>query len=172
MDYNIRHSTAADLPTLLYLADEARQIMRRSGNMQQWGGGYPSADVFRRDIERGVSYIVEHDGQPVGTFAFIPGPDPTYARIYEGAWTDDDRPYYAVHRIASLPASRGVMASLLRYCFAHTDNVRIDTHRDNTIMRHLLSKHGFSYCGIVYLENGDERLAYQRLSPQDCLSRS
>ena len=30
-------------------------------------------------------------------------------------------------------------------------------------MQHLLEKHGFSYCGIIYLANGDPRLAYQRL---------
>ena len=27
-------------------------------------------------------------------------------------------------------------------------------------------KHGFTYCGIIYLESGDERLAYQRIPPQ------
>ena len=30
-------------------------------------------------------------------------------------------------------------------------------------MQHNLLKHGFSYCGIIYLANGDERLAYQRI---------
>ena len=30
-------------------------------------------------------------------------------------------------------------------------------------MQHLLSEHGFSYCGIIYLASGDERLAYQRI---------
>ena len=41
-------------------------------------------------------------------------------------------------------------------------NIRIDTHRDNRIMRHNIEKHGFAYCGIIYLANGDERLAYQK----------
>jgi hypothetical protein len=47
------------------------------------------------------------------------------------------------------------------YCFSQDPNIRIDTHRDNKIMRHLVEKHGFAYCGIIYLDNGDERLAYQ-----------
>ena len=51
---------------------------------------------------------------------------------------------------------------MLSFCLTHSDNIRIDTHRDNVIMRHLLEKHGFKYCGIIYLENGDERLAYQK----------
>jgi hypothetical protein len=29
-------------------------------------------------------------------------------------------------------------------------------------MRALLQKYGFTYCGIILLENGDPRLAYQR----------
>lgn len=173
MNYHIRPSVADDLPALLHLADEARQIMRCSGNMRQWVGGYPSAEVFQADIARGVSYLVELDGRPVATFAFIPSPEPTYADIFGGAWIDAASPYYVVHRIASLPHCHGIMAALLDYCFAHTDNVRIDTHRDNTIMQHLLSKHGFTYCGIIYLANGDERLAYQRIGGAHCcLSRS
>ena len=39
-----------------------------------------------------------------------------------------------------------------------------DTHRDNTIMQHLITKHGFTYCGIILLANGDERLAYQKIA--------
>ena len=30
-------------------------------------------------------------------------------------------------------------------------------------MQHNILKAGFDYCGIIYLESGDERLAYQRL---------
>ena len=89
--------------------------------------------------------------------------EPTYATIYEGEWTDEQRPYYVIHRIASAEGSKGVLKAILQYCFQHTDNIRIDTHRDNVIMRHLLGKLGFTYCGIIYLANGDERLAYQRI---------
>jgi hypothetical protein len=28
-------------------------------------------------------------------------------------------------------------------------------------MRHVIERYGISYCGIIYLLNGDERLAYQ-----------
>ena len=29
-------------------------------------------------------------------------------------------------------------------------------------MQHLLDKNGFTYCGIIYLDDGTERLAYQK----------
>ena len=52
---------------------------------------------------------------------------------------------------------------MMDFCFAHDVNIRIDTHRDNLIMQHNLLKHGFAYCGIIYLASGDTRLAYQRI---------
>ena len=30
-------------------------------------------------------------------------------------------------------------------------------------MQHNIEKHGCTYCGIIYLANGDERMAYQKL---------
>jgi hypothetical protein len=42
-------------------------------------------------------------------------------------------------------------------------NIRIDTHRDNVPMLSLLDKSGFERCGIIYLKNGDERIAFQKI---------
>ena len=142
----------------------AKQIMRQSGNMQQWDEGYPSEAVIRADMEKAGGYVIEDEERVTGYFAFLPSPEPTYARIYEGEWLDDVRPYHVVHRIASYPEVHGVFSSIMDFCFRHDSNIRIDTHRANTIMQHNVMKHGFSYCGIIYLASGDERLAYQRLS--------
>ena len=46
------------------------------------------------------------------------------------------------------------------YIFASM-NIRIDTHRNNRIMQHCIDRYGFTCCGIICLESGDERLAYQ-----------
>ena len=89
--------------------------------------------------------------------------EPTYAVIYNGAWLDD-RPYHVIHRVASLPHYHGVMKDLLDWSFSKDDNIRIDTHKDNTIMQQCLTKYGFTYCDIIHLQNGDERLAYQKLA--------
>ena len=160
----IRKATIEDLPCILELRDHARGIMRANGNYEQWPEGYPTEETFRCDIEQGHSYIMEVDGVAVATWAFISGPDPTYSVIYNGKWLDNERPYYVVHRIASRPDSHGVMDELLRFCFSQCNNLRIDTHRDNRIMRHILQKHGFAYCGIIHIANGDERLAFQKIA--------
>ena len=151
-----------DIAEIMQVMEAAKQIMRQSGNMLQWGEGYPSESAIAADIEKDSGFVIEENGVAVGTFAFVAGPDPTYAQIYEGQWADDTQPYYVIHRIASLATEKGIMKTILDYAFSQTDNIRIDTHRDNVIMRHLMQKHGFSYCGIIYLANGDERLAFQQ----------
>ena len=48
------------------------------------------------------------------------------------------------------------------WAFRQCGNLKIDTHRDNHIMQHLLERKGFTYCGIIHTDNGAERLAYQK----------
>ncbi len=169
----IRKATENDLPRILELIDFGRQKMRAMGNMDQWTHGNPRREVLLHDIERGDSYIVEDDGEAVATFAFVEGPDVTYRHIYEGQWLDEPTAdgtlhpnYWVVHRMASAPEAHGIFKTVLDYCFSRTTNIRIDTHRQNTHMQRALEKYGFRYCGIIYLLDGAERLAYQR-----CLTR-
>ena len=152
------------MAAIMNVMDAAKKIMRQSGNMLQWGDGYPSEAVIIFDMERNGGFVIEDDEEIVGYFAFLQSPEPTYATIYEGKWLDDERPYHVVHRIASYPDTHGIFSSIMEFCFSsHDTNIRIDTHRDNTIMQHNIAKHGFTYCGIIYLASGDERLAYQKL---------
>ncbi len=159
----IRNATIEDLPVIQSILDEARETMIECGNTTQWPKGYPAQSVLETDIETQTGYIIEEEGVPVAYFAFKPSPDPTYNIIYEGAWLDTDSPYYVIHRVACRRTVHGVFKKVLDFCSDRTNNIRIDTHRNNTIMQHLVAKHGFTYCGIIHLLNGDERLAYQRI---------
>lgn len=161
----IRKTQPEELEILHRLFEQGKRIMRKDGNLKQWTGNYPSDEIILKDIRNGHSYLCldEDTGEAVGTFSFIPGEDPTYARIYQGNWTDDTRPYGTIHRLASTETSKGVGHACLEWCYAQIPNLRADTHRDNRILQHVLTKHGFRYCGIIYLLNGDERLAYQKI---------
>lgn len=143
--------------------EAARGIMRASGNMNQWTGGYPSEEVVLADVANHNGYVVLEGGRIAAYFAFIASPEPTYATIYQGEWLDNSLPYHVVHRIGSYPEVHGVFQAIMDWCFSKDSNIRIDTHRDNHIMQHVIQKYGFSYCGIIYLASGDERLAYQKL---------
>jgi len=163
MSRKIRKALPEDMTDIMQVMDAAKLIMRQSGNMHQWTDGYPSEAVILSDMEREGGFVVDDGGKLVGYFAFLPSPEPTYARIYEGDWLDDVRPYHVVHRIASYPDAHGVFSSIMDFCFSCDSNIRIDTHRDNHIMQHVVKKYGFTYCGIIFLASGDERLAYQRV---------
>ena len=160
----IRKAEPSDIDSIMKVMDAARVIMRRSGNIHQWSDGYPSVDVILSDIRRDGGFVIEDEGNLVAYFAFLKSPEPTYGIIYGGAWKDDSLSYHVIHRIASYPDVHGIFCSVLEFCLAHESNIRIDTHRDNTIMQHNIIKHGFEYCGIIYLASGDERLAYLLLN--------
>ena len=160
--YSIRHATMDDLPTILSLRDQAREIMRSYGNTFQWPEGYPRDDMFRKDIELGGSYVMANEaGTIVGTFALLPSPEVTYNVIYDGQWIDN-QPYHVIHRIASTPDSHGILDAVLDFSESQVSNIRIDTHEANIIMRKGLERHGYKYCGIIHLLDGNERLAFQK----------
>lgn len=158
----IRPACSGDLPAIMAVIDAAKGIMRATGNLHQWVGGYPSREVIIADIDTAAGFVVIDDNALVGYFAFLPSPEPTYAYIEGGAWLQQERPYHVIHRIASTPDSHGVFRSILDWCSAADPHLRIDTHRDNHLMQHCILAYGFRYCGIIYLQSGDERLAYER----------
>ena len=165
----IREAKPTDMAAIMQVMEAAKKIMRSSGNMHQWGDGYPSEAVIFGDMEKHGGFVIEESdgespstGRIVGYFAFLPSPEPTYSKIYNGEWLDDIQSYHVIHRIASYPEIHGIFSDIMDFSFSHDSNIRIDTHKDNRIMQHNIAKHGFTYCGIIYLANGDERLAYQK----------
>ena len=155
----IRPATYDDIPVLLAIFYYARQQMIWDGNPDQWDDNYPSREQLEEDIRRGVSYVIEQDGVVCATFVFVEGDDPTYDIIDDGAWLND-LPYGTIHRIASSGKIGGVFGCVLDWCTAHCNNIRIDTHQDNARMLHLIEKHGFTRCGIIYTCDHSPRVAY------------
>ena len=145
--------------------------MRADGNHDQWSApGFPDDSLLLRDIAREGGFVMESvcssgaeggvEKSIVAYFALLPSPEPTYDYI-DGAWLTD-KPYGVIHRMASYPDVHGIFSAVIDYAAARYAHLRIDTHRDNRIMQHLIEKHGFTYCGIIWLEDGTERLAYER----------
>ena len=156
----IRPATAADIPAVLPVFEAAKAIMRADGNHEQWGApGFPGDALLLHDIARGGGYVIEK-ASIVAYFALLPSPEPTYDYI-DGAWLTDE-PYGVIHRIASYPDAHGIFSAIIDFSAERYRHIRIDTHRDNRIMRHLIESAGFTYCGIIWLPDGTERLAYER----------
>lgn len=160
---NIRYASDGDLDRLREIYDHAREYMASYGNADQWKAGYPPREILAEDIKKQQLYVVEENGRVHGVFAFIIGADPTYSYIENGKWRDDSE-YGTIHRIASDGEVKGIFQKVLDYCGSINKHIRIDTHENNAVMRHLILKNGFTECGIIYLDNGEPRIAYEKSS--------
>ncbi len=158
----IRNTRIEDLDTVLAIYESGRKYMREHGNLDQWKDGYPQKEIIINDINNDISFVVtDNNNEIVCVFALIEGPDITYEKIYDGEWPNN-KPYYVIHRIAVSAHRKGIASYVYEECLKKHPVLRIDTHKDNIPMQNSLKKNGFTYCGIIHLLSGDERLAYQK----------
>lgn len=157
----IEKATLSQLPQIMAIYEKARHFMAQNGNPDQWGMAYPPEEMIRQDILNGKCYVNLTERKITAAFYFAVEADPTYSHI-DGAWLSD-APYGVIHRIAVGESGRGVAAECFRFAMEHCDNLRIDTHENNIPMQRCLAKLGFQRCGTIYLENGDPRIAYQKV---------
>ncbi len=156
----IRKATNKDLDEILRIYATAREFMKATGNPTQWGDNFPPRDMLADDIKDGNLYVAEENGCICAVFAFIMGDDPTYSYIEDGGWISD-KPYAAIHRVASDGSCHGILKRVVEYASSKISHLRIDTHMDNKVMQHLIEKCGFKKCGIIYVEDGSPRIAYE-----------
>lgn len=156
----VRKACMEDLDKILEIYAVARRFMADNGNAGQWGTTHPAKTLLETDIQKGQLFVICQDTSVCGVFAFILGEDPTYGYI-DGQW-HHQKPYGTIHRIAGNGTIKGILAAAVAYCTCRADYLRIDTHKNNYIMQKAVAKQGFRYCGVIYLENGDPRLAYDR----------
>ncbi|MDD4066067.1 MAG: N-acetyltransferase [Bacilli bacterium] len=155
----IRLAKMSEVSEIMQVLNLARLYMHQTGNIHQWDNGYPFIDMVEDDIRSGQGYVVIKDKKIIGYFAFILGNDPTYAYIEDGQWLNNES-YGTIHRLGSCERG-GVFHEVMEYCSKISKNIRADTHADNKIMQHLFLKEGFQHCGIIYLETGSPRVAFQ-----------
>lgn len=163
----IRKATVTDIDAIMDCYAGARRYMRANGNLTQWPDSYPSRGHVVADIAADSCYIGEdEEGELAMVFAFIIGDDPTYAVIEQGEWLNS-LPYGTIHRLASTGIHGGMLKTCVQYCLTRIGNLRLDTHADNSPMRHGAEKLGFTRCGTIYCDDGTPRIAYQRCDRTD-----
>lgn len=147
-----------DLGGILEIYADARKFMAENGNPTQWNNGYPKKELLELDIRLNRLFVMRRNDEICGAFVFFIGDDPTY-RYIEGSWMDDTA-YGVIHRIAG--NGGGIFATALDFCRAQISHIRIDTHHNNIPMQRAVEKAGFSRCGIIYVEDGTPRIAYEK----------
>lgn len=154
----LKKATMEDYDQIMTILRDGSNQLAEQG-IDQWQGDYPNPDVVKNDIKNGWAYLAESaDGMTVGTIAIVDGPDHSYDTM-KGNWLIDTDKYVVLHRVAihSSHAGHGYASKLfvavLDYIKEHRtdiETIRIDTHIDNKIMQHLITKHGSKKVGEVY----------------------
>ncbi len=157
---HIRKAQMDDLDSIMNIYGIAQDFMIESGNPNQWGHTYPSSDLIKEDIAKGICHLICDGEVPHGVFALFCGDEPTYSYIENGKWLNNDT-YVTVHRIAGDGKVKGIFRCAINHCKSISDNIRIDTHESNVIMLHVIEKNGFVKCGRIYVRDGSPRIAYQ-----------
>ncbi len=157
----IRLAESGDLPLILNIYEYARGFMEENGNPSQWGKNYPPEETVLNDIKNKNLYVIEEE-EVSGVFFFKIGEDPTYNTIHEGHWLSSET-YGTIHRIAGNGKERGILKKAVSYCEEIIPHLRIDTHEDNKIMQRAIEKNGFTKCGMIFTEEGSQRIAYEKV---------
>lgn len=155
----VRKADLKDLDCIMDIYHAAQNWMIENGNPTQWGHSYPTRDLIENDIVNGNCHVL-CDEFIHGVFALFKTPEPTYEYIENGKWLNDDE-YVTIHRIASDGTKHNVFKCAVDYCKGISDNIRIDTHKDNLIMQKVIERNQFIRCGTIYVRNGSPRMAYQ-----------
>lgn len=159
----IRNAQINELDKIMEIYAIAREYMKQNGNEKQWGDNYPAVETIKNDIENKQCFVGVDDQNIIHfVFVFIIGEDSTYKIIEQGKWLNDDT-YGTIHRLASDGLVKGIFSNCLEFCLEKISNIRADTHHDNLTMQHLFEKNQFEKCGIIYVEDGTPRIAYQRI---------
>lgn len=166
--FNFRKADFNDVSQIMDIIKQAQEFLKNS-KIDQWQNNYPNIETINNDILNGYSYLLEVNNQIVATLAIIFDREKTYDKIYFGKWMSD-KDYVTIHRIAIANEFKGLnigemmIDKTVQLAQKNlVDSIKVDTHKDNIVMQKFLLKNKFEYCGIIYLEDGNERLAYQRV---------
>ena len=163
-----RKALKADIPSIMGIIKQAQDYLKDQ-NIDQWQNNYPNVGTIENDINNGNSYVLLKDNLVVGTVAIIFTGEKTYDSIYNGQWISHG-PYAVIHRIAidlnhkGLGLSSMILEDIEKLCHdKNIKSIKVDTHKQNIPMQKFLQKDNFQYCGIIYLESGNERIAFEKV---------
>lgn len=161
-----RKSIKSDLDNIMIIIKEAQKYFKEN-NIDQWQDNYPNEETILSDMDNETSYVLVKDNDIVATASISFEEEPTYNHI-EGNWLTNDN-YIVIHRVAVTNKLKGMgLSSIILKKAEHialannVHSIKIDTHNDNKAMQKVLLKNNFTYCGIIYLDDNSERLAFEK----------
>lgn len=163
-----RQANISDLDQIVEIIELSKKYLKET-KVDQWQDGYPAKEDLRRDIESGNSYVLTNKDESVATTVISLDGESTYNSIFNGEWITNEE-YIVMHRVAvhDRYKGKGIFKELIKEAENLALNkgifsIKIDTHRDNISMQKAVLKNDFKKCGIIYLEDGSERIAFEKV---------
>ena len=163
-----RKAMESDIHTIMNIIKQAQDYFKDQG-IDQWQNNYPNYETIENDIINKNSYVLLNDTIIIGTVVLSFDGERNYDYIYGGEWKSDYE-YAVIHRIAVDSSYKGlgiastIINNVKEICLEKgVCSIKVDTQKDNLSMQKLLKKNEFEYCGIIYLEDKNERIAFERV---------
>lgn len=166
---NIRRASCFDIDAVMPVISSAQKYLADQ-EIDQWQDDFPNRDVIMHDIVSAEAYVLTDGKDIAGYFVLYAPPEPVYEALENGSWLYKGDNYSAMHRVAISENYRGQGLAHIIYnkCEERSvelgyDSLRVDTHPDNKIMRHMAESHGFMECGIVFYPGNLKRIAFEKV---------
>ena len=165
----LRKANSTEIEEIMSVIEDGKEFLKQQG-INQWQHGSPGCSDVENDIKQETSYVYELDGEIVGT-AMLNAYDADYEK-YPTIWTKCNN-YLVIHRLSvkkecrSQGVSHKFMNDIILFAKENSvEYIRIDTHKDNVIIRKYLSKNNFKELDEIKLSiknslDDKERIAYE-----------
>lgn len=157
-----------DIKDIMNIIKQAQSYFKEQG-INQWQDNYPNIETIKNDVNSGASYILLKENNIIATAAVSFSGEKTYESIYDGKWLTNGA-FAVIHRIAvdNNYKGLGIASEIIKNVEKLSLNkgirsIKVDTHEENISMQNLLRKNGFSYCGVIYLEDRSKRIAFEKV---------
>lgn len=167
-----RTLTLSDLDEVFALCIEAKETLAQR-KVNQWQSGFPNRESLREDLESGECFAFCKNGRIAAFTRLSFENEEEYEHLKSGVWLTHGTRYATIHRtVVSAPyrstglSDRLFESAVRRARLASCKSIRVDTHRDNSAMRALILRQGFSECCtflLPYPDASPERIGYEKI---------
>lgn len=149
----IRKAVEKDIELIITITKACADAMIANG-IYQWNTHYPNKSAFKNDLKRKELYVLENEGEIIGTIVISTLMDKEYIPIN---WSIKNENNLYVHRLAIHPKHQGLgfAQQLMDYAELYAiensySSIRLDTFSQNKRNQKFYELRGYKRLGDIY----------------------
>ncbi len=168
--YSVKLVQKNDMKTVLKIINDGKEYLAEN-NVDQWQICTPSEKIIENDISRQQGFLIYKDDRPAAYEVISFEREEAYHNPIDGSMKLEGD-YATIHRTSAAKEFRssGISHQMFDFALLHAylnkkKIMRIDTHKDNKIMQHIIMREGFEYVETVQFTESDRmrRIVFERL---------